>query len=128
MLDGGRTDRTQDDAAVVSDDIDFAAAAGVALDGLLRNGDASLSTPCSKRTRNVHAWQQLALRIGNSPRSVTWPVEASTLASENSNLPGPGRAFHRRARGGPSQRPVQCDPVPRSRMHDADYLAPTLTG
>ena len=48
---------------------------------------ASLSMPCSIGTRTYMPGSSSRLGLGNSPRSVTCPVWASTLASENSSLP-----------------------------------------
>ena len=51
---------------------------------------ASPSMPCSISTRTYMPGSNSRFGLANSPRSVTWPVKASTLASENSSLPGTG--------------------------------------
>ena len=80
--------RLHGDAVVVLDDEHLAAAAAVALDRLLRHRDGVAVDALLDPDADIHARQQFALRIAEIRRaSVTWPVWASTLASENSSLP-----------------------------------------
>ncbi len=62
-MDGARPDRTHNHVVVVPDDKDLAAAAGVALHRLLGNGDRIAVDALLQQHADVHARQQLAVRI-----------------------------------------------------------------
>jgi len=60
-------DRLRRDAAIVLDHEDFAAAAGVALNGLLRHGDGVGIDALLDQDADIHARQQFAIRIRELP-------------------------------------------------------------
>ena len=62
-------DRLRRDAAVVLDHEHFAAAAGIALDRLLRHGDGVGIDALLDQDADIHARQQFALRIGKLVRA-----------------------------------------------------------